>query len=201
MRTLENSQSALVKAAIGWIAGGVATGPMTVAMILWHRRLPPAQRYPLPPREITEKLEDKAGLKGGLSEPAESAATLLAHFGYGAAAGLLYALLAGKVRVPRLATGVAFGLAVWTVSYLGVLPGAGVLKSAAEHPAKRNLLMIAAHVIWGAVLGFVVQLFEEETTPAGSRALIGRTAPLMDVQGEPPEHTPAPAETARRKKS
>ena len=73
-------QDGLVKAATGLIAGIVATGPMTAAMILWHRRLPLDQRYPLPPREITGKIAEKAGVREELSESGESAATLLSHF-------------------------------------------------------------------------------------------------------------------------
>ncbi|HEY5813622.1 MAG TPA: hypothetical protein VIT23_13325, partial [Terrimicrobiaceae bacterium] len=78
-------QDGLVKAATGLIGGIVATGPMTVAMILWHRRLPAGQRYPLPPREIMGEIATKAGVRQELSESGESAATLFAHFGYGSA--------------------------------------------------------------------------------------------------------------------
>jgi hypothetical protein len=52
--------------------------------------------------------------------------------------------------------GVGFGLAVWAVSYLGWLPAAGILSPATEHPARRNALMIGAHVVWGATTGLAV---------------------------------------------
>ena len=48
--------------------------------------------------------------------------------------------------------GIAFGLGVWTASYLGLLPALGILKPATQHPLRRNLLMIGAHVVWGASL-------------------------------------------------
>jgi uncharacterized membrane protein YagU involved in acid resistance len=179
-------QVGLVKAATGLIAGIVATGPMTAAMILWHRRLPLAQRYPLPPREITGKIAAKAGVRDELSESGESAATLLSHFGYGSAAGLLYAFLTGNVTLPGVLKGILFGLVVWTASYLGLLPAAGILKPATQHPAERNFLMIGAHVIWGAVLGYFVELFEEETTRAGTESLVGRRAPHKDVKRRRP---------------
>jgi len=179
-------QVGLVKAATGLIAGIVATGPMTAAMILWHRRLPLAQRYPLPPREITGKIAAKAGVREELSESGESAVTLLSHFGYGSAAGLLYAFLTGNVTLPGVLKGILFGLVVWTASYLGLLPAAGILKPATQHPAERNFLMIGAHVIWGAVLGYFVELFEEETTRAGTESLVGRRAPHKDVKRRRP---------------
>jgi uncharacterized membrane protein YagU involved in acid resistance len=81
---------------------------------------------------------------------------LLAHFGYGAATGALYAPLARALRPPAVPGGVAFGLAVWGASYLGLLPALGILRPATEHPPRRTALMIAAHVVWGAVLGLLV---------------------------------------------
>ena len=52
--------------------------------------------------------------------------------------------------------GVGFGVAVWAGSYLGWLPAAGIISPATEHPPRRNALMIAAHVVWGAAAGMMV---------------------------------------------
>jgi putative membrane protein len=152
----------LVKAAIGMIAGMVATGPMTVAMILWHRRLPSHEKYPLPPREITEHLSDRIGIGDQMNEPEKAAATLLAHFGYGSAAGGLYTFFPITKETPGLASGALFGLLLWAGSYFGLLPATGLLSSAKEHPARRNLLMAGAHAVWGLALGGLVRLFFEE---------------------------------------
>jgi putative membrane protein len=144
-------QVGLVKAATGLIAGIVATGPMTAAMILWHRRLPLAQRYPLPPREITGKIAAKAGVRDELSESGESAATLLSHFGYGSAAGLLYAFLTGNVTLPGVLKESSSDW--WSGRQVTwPLPAAGILKRYATS-CRAQFLMIGAHVIWGAVLG------------------------------------------------
>lgn len=159
----------MLGALIGFIAGVVATGPMTVAMILWHRRLPVSERYPLPPREITMKLAHGAGLSQRMSSEAKSAATLLAHFGYGGAAGALYGAVREEIPAPTLYKGIGFGLLLWAGSYLGLLPGTGILKAATAHPARRNLLMIGAHVVWGAATGAVADLLKEEAHGAGSR--------------------------------
>jgi len=147
---------------LGVIGGIVATGPMTVAMILLHRRLPHAERYPLPPREITMKLARKSGVASELDAPARSAVTIVSHFGYGAASGALYTALFNPRRDP-VAKGVLFGLFVWVASYLGWLPATGILSSAMDHPARRNALMIAAHAVWGVVLGSFVDLLAEES--------------------------------------
>lgn len=120
----------------GAIAGFCATMAMTIAMRVLERKLPATDRYPLPPREITQIVlhpEDRDA----------AALSLLAHFGFGAFAGALYGLL------PRKVPGLLYGPFVWTASYLGWVPIAGILKPATSHPVGRNLLMIAVHLVWG----------------------------------------------------
>ena len=53
----------------GGVAGFLATLPMTLAMEGMHALLPWWERYPLPPREITEEVEEVADLRGSLDEP------------------------------------------------------------------------------------------------------------------------------------
>lgn len=114
---------------------------MTIAMRNLHRLLPPEERYPLPPREIAETALPAAARKDG------AAAALLAHFGYGALTGALYA---GLPR--RILPGFVYGAVVWAASYFILLPGAGILKTADKHPEQRNRLMILAHIVWGLAL-------------------------------------------------
>ena len=92
----------------------------------------------------------------------KAATTLVAHFVYGGATGAAYALVAPSVRASPLAKGLAFGCLVWGVSYLGLLPGLRILEPATEHSARRNALMIAAHLVWGATLGLFFRLLEGE---------------------------------------
>ena len=124
---------------------------MTAAMRHLWLRLEPHNRYPLPPREIIDQVKPPAG------EHVSRIGTFAAHFGFGALAGAGYALL------PRgRPGGVLYGLCVWAASYLGWLPALGILKPASRHPLKRNLLMLAVHVVWGAVLA--ASLHELERT-------------------------------------
>jgi len=129
---------------IGAIAGIAGTLAMTSAMARLHRRLPRAERYPLPPREIVETLTATAGAP--LDDEAAKDATTAAHFAYGAAAGA--AIGAATVR-PGASGGASAGVAIWMASYLGWIPGTGILKPATLHPRARNALMIGAHVVWG----------------------------------------------------
>src|SRR5690606_25794360 len=121
---------------IGAIAGITATVAMTVAMDVLFRKLPPKDRYPLPPRELTERSTARLGLRGRLDEHDLQAATLLSHFGFGAVAGALYGCLAIPRKRATALLGIGYALAVWTVSYLGWVPGLALLRSATRHPPR-----------------------------------------------------------------
>jgi hypothetical protein len=147
---------------LGALAGLAATAPMTLAMKLMHEQLPRGERYPLPPRQVTEGVAEKAGVNEQLGEEERRAATWVSHFAYGTACGALYgALSGGRADERPVLAGVGFGLAVWAGSYLGWLPAAGIISPATEHPARRNALMIAAHVVWGASAGLALEKLAE----------------------------------------
>jgi uncharacterized membrane protein YagU involved in acid resistance len=145
---------------IGAVAGFVGTMAMTAAMNRLHRRLPARERYPLPPREIID-----AALPEEPSSDAGADVAATAHFLYGAAVGSV--LGAANPRMGPL-SGAAAGVAVWTISYLGWIPGVGLLKPATRHPPRRNLLMLAAHLVWGA------------STASGMRELMRARATILD---------------------
>lgn len=136
----------------GALSGLTATMAMTAAMRGFWPLLPKQERYPLPPREITGRVVSSA------SESRQRLNTVLAHFGFGALAGVVFGLF------PRRPGALPYGLAVWAVSYLGWIPAFGILAPAYRHPPRRNLLMIAAHMVWGTALGACMRLLE--TTPA-----------------------------------
>ncbi len=148
---------------LGALAGLAATGPMTLAMKLMHEQLPREEQYPLPPRQVTEGLAEKAGVNEHMDEEEREAATWVSHFAFGAACGALYGAVSGeKIDKHAMLAGVGFGLAVWAGNYLGWLPAAGIISPATEHPARRNALMIAAHAVWGATTGVAVERLSDE---------------------------------------
>src|SRR4051812_44783224 len=106
----------------GAAAGLAATVPMTVVMEALHRGLPGPQRHPLPPRKITMRLAGKVGVRKHLDEPQRPGATLAGHFAYGTAVGALLGTVAPRGTAKAAAAGAGFGLAVWAVSYLGLMP-------------------------------------------------------------------------------
>jgi hypothetical protein len=149
----------------GAIAGCCATLAMTMAMRRLDRHLAVRNRYPLPPREITETT---FGPGCG-----QAVLTVISHFAFGAAAGAVYGSL------PRKLPGVLFGPAVWAVSYLGWVPMLRILAPATRHPKSRNFLMIAVHVVWGSCLAVGLKELE-----AASRTIFA-SGPLHDSQQEP----------------
>ncbi|MES2465258.1 MAG: hypothetical protein V4671_32230, partial [Armatimonadota bacterium] len=58
----------------GLIAGVAATVPMTLLMVVWHRRLPRTEQYPLPPHEITMNAAEDAHMEEAVDNPREQAA-------------------------------------------------------------------------------------------------------------------------------
>jgi uncharacterized membrane protein YagU involved in acid resistance len=130
---------------IGGIAGIAGTMAMTAAMRRLHRRLPADERYPLTPREIVDSGSKQIGLP--LVGEAAKDVTTAAHFAYGAACG---ALIAAMNPDPSKRSGAAAGAAIWLASYMGWIPAVGTLEPATKHPARRNLLMIGVHLVWGA---------------------------------------------------
>ncbi len=137
---------------IGGIAGLAGTMAMTAAMRRLHRRLPAEERYPLTPREIVDSGSRQIG--AALSDEAAKDVTTAVHFAYGAAMG---AMIAAMNPDPTRRTGAAAGLAIWVASYMGWIPAVGTLEPATRHPARRNLLMIGAHLVWGAATAAAIR--------------------------------------------
>jgi len=146
----------------GMLAGFVATLPMTIFMLATQRFLPKRQQYRLPPEMITSELANRAHVRHHLNKQVVVGATLISHFGYGAAMGAAYGPLHRRVPLPAIAQGVLFGLVVWAASYLGLLPLLGIAASGDREPLRRNLMMIAAHIVWGASMGATANLLFHE---------------------------------------
>lgn len=136
----------------GALAGLIATVPMTIVMLVLQQLLPGEEDEPLPPEQITTSVQKRTGAEKPENEPQRDVMSLVAHFGFGAAAGAVFTSLANILPVPTMVSGLVYGLLVWAGSYLGWLPAAKILPSATKESPWRNLLMIVAHLVWGAAL-------------------------------------------------
>ena len=138
--------------AAGLLGGLGATLLMSVVMLAARRAGVTPQ---LPPGKIAE-----AGIeavKSGPSEGGEKAVVAtVAHFAFGAGAGALYGAMTAPVApLPTpvaLAAGVAFGSAVWLVSYQGWVPALGIMPPASRDHPGRVATMVVAHWVFGAAL-------------------------------------------------
>jgi putative membrane protein len=141
----------------GLAAGLVATAPMTWTMWAADRWTPPHDRRHLPPQQITDELLDRSGLDAKVDRPQRAVLANAAHYAFGAAAGGVLGLAVNKSPLPKPLTGALVGTLVWAGSYLGWLPALGLRRTAARDYAGRNAQMIAAHLVWGAVAGALLE--------------------------------------------
>ena len=153
----------------GAVAGLLATFPMTIFMLLAWKRLPEREKYPLPPRLITRKLVKQVEPPEELGNTNLTALTLLLHFLYGAMTGSLYGTLEERIPLHQSVKGSLYGVSIWSGSYLGWLPALGILSPATKHPWRRNVLMIAAHVVWGTALGTFTRLLNAHPLTANQK--------------------------------
>jgi putative membrane protein len=90
-----------------------------------------------------------------LSGTALDIATSIAHLAFGGAAGGVYSLVtmpAGPVRAgPRF--GYVYGALIWAMAYLGVLPRLRLVSRPGQGGWTREVVMLAAHLVYGGVLG------------------------------------------------
>jgi uncharacterized membrane protein YagU involved in acid resistance len=133
---------------VGILAGTAATVPMSVVMQALHR-WPRREAASLPPRQITYRIARRTGAARQLDKNGLQALTWINHFGYGAGMGGLYVLLTSRIKAHPVLKGAAWGMIIWTISYLGWLPAAGILPPATQHTKRRNSLMLISHLVWG----------------------------------------------------
>ena len=146
----------------GAAAGFAATIPMTVAMEGLRAALPREQLRRMPPREVVDSGIEQAGAGGEVDTEGRVLITTVAHFAFGAAAGAVYGGLF-RSRLRRMdgytaaMSGIAYGVGVWALAYGVVLPSLGLHRAATDDTKDRNEVLIASHVVWGAVLGRLAQ--------------------------------------------
>jgi uncharacterized membrane protein YagU involved in acid resistance len=147
----------------GAVSGVVATAAMTGAQIAGLKLLP--ARNPEPergdakdrwtPEHVFEETMVKADLDPHVDEEMIRPLAIASHFGYGAAWGSLYG--AWRREDADVPTGIVFGLAVWALSYGGLLPSFGIVRDPEDEDLNRHLRLILAHLVYGTVLAAAIQ--------------------------------------------
>ena len=129
----------------GITAGVIAAGVMSAARLLAHRA-------GLIDRMVPQVLQERAAGAAGVDVPGGTAGHQLVaevvHHAVGAAAG---GVLGAVTARPGVATGVGYGLAIWIVDALGLLPALRV-----ERVGGRAVDAVA-HGVFGATLAFAMR--------------------------------------------
>src|SRR3954468_12174582 len=136
----------------GALAGLAATVPMTV--VIGTGRAARLLHTP-PPVEITENIAEQAGEDPNRQSPEFQAAWLAAHAGYGAICGIIFSAMRPALPRSDLIAGLLFGAAVWGVSYISLMPSLNLYPSAQDDSNQRQVVMIAAHAVFGMSLASI----------------------------------------------
>lgn len=140
-----------VTAARGAAAGVVSTAVMSVVLEV-GRRCTSFRRQP-PTLIVRTVLAGRPARR----VPAEGALAVAAHVGYGASCGALFALVTAHCRNAGSGWGVGYAFLLWLASYAGWVPAAGVMAPPQRDDRGRQLTLVAAHVVYGAVLSAVLR--------------------------------------------
>ena len=107
-----------------------------------------------PPKRITEAALNRAGVED--ASVASAFAAPVAHLAFGATTGVLFGLLRPlAASLPGGPLGVAFGLGIYAISYMGWIPALKILPPPDRDRPGRPAVMVLAHIVYGAVLGQV----------------------------------------------
>lgn len=134
---------------MGAIAGVIATAVMTVVISAGH--LFGLLRIP-PPEQVTVRATRRAGMPSHDPEPEFTASALIAHHGFGAAAGVLYVVARRFLPASSATAGLIFGGLVWVSAYMGFLPALRLYPWPDDDRPSRTAVMILAHAVYGTML-------------------------------------------------
>jgi putative membrane protein len=149
----------------GALAGALATVGMSLFMLL-ARRL--GWLTEQAPERITRRSIARATGRPPRGATLD-ALTGVAHLGFGAAAGALYALIFRRGRgpsVPVPVIGALYGTFIWLASYWAILPALGLMPMPPRDERQRPLVMLIAHWIFGGLLALITGSGGSRPSPA-----------------------------------
>jgi hypothetical protein len=141
-------------------AGLMATVPMSG--VIWGANRLGIYRNSPPPDAVSARLVQRVSGRQPAGGPPQRVLTIASHAGFGAGAGALYGASA-QGWPPSVETGVLFGLALWLVSYRGWIPTLGLMPPPEQDAQGRTMTMIAAHLVYGATLGWMARRFQSSS--------------------------------------
>jgi uncharacterized membrane protein YagU involved in acid resistance len=108
----------------------------------------------MPPEKITAKFLNTVGIDRSRTQ--QDVLATLTHVGFGAAAGAVFGMAAPRRLMARIPLGMAYGTAIWGVSYMGWVPALGIMPQPDRDRRDRQLVMLAGHLVYGTALALMV---------------------------------------------
>jgi hypothetical protein len=100
------------------------------------------------------------GLFGtSLSDGARTAAGVGVHVVYGAFWGGIYGLIQSSLHLPAVAHGPLYGLIVWLIGPVTLVPAMGIMPPLPQQGTLRVLMVASIHVVYGLVLSLAFDAF------------------------------------------
>jgi uncharacterized membrane protein YagU involved in acid resistance len=124
------------------------TGVIVVSRWLGLFRTPP-------PAQIAQTAAREVGVAAIADDAAFGPLWLGLHLAFGAGCGVLYRVLLPRCPVFPLAGGASYGLLLWAVNYLGLMPALGLFPPPRQAGQRRTVVMIVAHLVYGLALAHV----------------------------------------------
>jgi hypothetical protein len=144
-----------VAGAVGGLAGAlVMAGAMTMGKKLGLVEEPV-------PLKVERDLEQRAGLDDRTGPREEEAAAMAGHFATGAAYGAAYGVLSGRLGMPPLPAGPAYGFGVYVVNLAGLGPALGLVPPPTQEQPPAVARQVMMHLVFGVVTAKVTELARE----------------------------------------
>jgi hypothetical protein len=103
------------------------------------------------------------GLFGtSLSSGTRTAASVSVHVVYGAFWGGVYGLIQSSLRLPPVAHGPLYGLIVWLIGPVTLVPAMGIMPPLPQQGTPRVLMVAGIHVVYGLVLSLAFDAFTRQ---------------------------------------
>ncbi|MEB7857276.1 DUF1440 domain-containing protein [Staphylococcus xylosus] len=144
------------------IIGGLLSG---IVKLGWEVMLPPRtpeRNATNPPQELLQKFgfsSDFAHMSYQFSEQSMPWVSFIVHFSFSIAFAFIYIMLVKHFSKVAIGYGSIFGLVVWIVFHLIIMPIMSVVPNALEQPFHEHVSELFGHVVWMMVIEFVRRYF------------------------------------------
>lgn len=124
-----------------------------------------------PDDDATERLANRVSeglFQHELTKSEKATAGTVIHYGFGFTTGALYGAAAELSPLVRSLAGLPFGALVWLAADEGIVPLAGLSKSAAEYPLSVHAYSLSSHLVFGLTTELVRRALRRERSGANS---------------------------------